>query len=36
MRIRRDGTRLDRILHKRRRNEFQRRELLMQAADASF
>ena len=31
MRIRPDGTTLDRILHKRRRNEFQRSELLMQA-----
>jgi hypothetical protein len=30
MRIRHDGTTLDRILHKRRRNEFQRSELLMQ------
>jgi hypothetical protein len=35
MRIRRDGTTLDRILHKRRRNEFQRSELLMQALDAN-
>jgi hypothetical protein len=30
MRIRHDGTTLDRILHKRRRNVFQRSELLMQ------
>jgi hypothetical protein len=35
MRIRHDGTTLDWILHKRRRNEFQRSELLMQASDAS-
>jgi hypothetical protein len=36
MRIYRRRTTLDRILHKRRRNEFQRSELLMQAPDASF
>jgi hypothetical protein len=33
--IRRVDTALDRILHKRRRNEFQRSELLMQASEAS-